>query len=215
MLLEGRKLVERATRWLVRSRRTPLDIASTVALFEPGVASLSRALPDVLEGTDRDAYDELVTRFEQGNVPPALAALAAAMGGLLAALDVVEVAGACDRPTELVTGVYFRLGSRFALHWLRDSMTELPRSSRWQGLARAALREDLGSLQRALTIEVLLASPRDADPEGAIERWAELNAASVERCRRVLAEIRATRTYDVTTLSVALREARNLLHTPA
>ena len=82
-------------------------------------------------------------------------------------------------------------------------------------LARAALREDLGSLQRALTIEVLLASPRDADPEGAIERWAELNAASVERCRRVLAEIRATRTYDVTTLSVALREARNLLHTPA
>ena len=32
-----------------------------------------------------------------------------------------------------------------------------------------------------------------------------------ERCLRLLADVRASRTYDVTTLSVALREARNLL----
>ncbi|HXR28791.1 MAG TPA: NAD-glutamate dehydrogenase, partial [Solirubrobacteraceae bacterium] len=212
LLREGRKLVERATRWLVRNRNSPLDIAATIGRFANGVAALTQALPAALEGSDRDSYDELLTRFEQGNVPATLASRAAAMGGLLAALDIVEVAGLCDRATEAVTSAYFRLGSRVGLHWLRDRMNELPRSSRWQSLARAALRDDLGYLQRTLTAEVLLASPPGVEAARAIELWEIANAESVARCTRVLAEIRATRTYDVTTLSVALREARNLLH---
>jgi glutamate dehydrogenase len=133
------------------------------------------------------------------------------MPGLLAALDVVEVAGVAARPLELVIATFFRIGNRFALHWLRDRMTELPRGSRWQGLARAALREDLGDLQRVLTIEVLFETSDSSDADTAVEQWAQQHAAAVERSLRVLADVRASRTYDVTTLSVALREARNLL----
>jgi glutamate dehydrogenase len=94
-------------------------------------------------------------------------------------------------------------------------MTELPRANRWQVLARAALRDDLSSLQRALTAEILQGSPNGQDVDDAIDAWAAINASSVERCASMLADIRASRTYDVTTLSVALREARNLLHSPA
>jgi glutamate dehydrogenase len=215
MLLEGRRLVERASRWLVRNRRGPIDIAATIELFAPGAVALAQALPGVLEGSDRDAFDELATRFRQGNVPSALAARAAGTGGLLAALDIVEVAGAIGRSAEAVTATYFRLGSRFWLHWLRDRMTELPRANRWQVLARAALRDDLSSLQRALTAEILQGSPDGQDVDDAIDVWAAINASPVERCASILADIRASRTYDVTTLSVALREARNLLHSPA
>ena len=212
MLLEGRKLVERAARWLVRNRPRPIEIATTIELFAPGAAELARALPGVLEGSDRDAYEERETRFAQGDVPLALASRAAGLDAVLSALDIVEVASTSAHATDAVTAVYFRLGSRFSLHWLRDRMIELPRSSRWQVLARAALRDDLATLQRALTAAVLAASPATTDVEHAIEHWAAVNAASVQRCASMLADITASRTYDVTTLSVALREARNLVH---
>ncbi len=196
----------------MRNRPRPIEVAATIELFAPGAAELARALPGVLEGSDRDAYEERETRFAQGDVPPALASRAAGSDAVLSALDIVEVASTSAHTTEAVTAVYFRLGSRFALHWLRDRMIELPRSSRWQVLARAALRDDLATLQRALTAAVLAASPATTDVEHAIEHWAAVNEASVQRCASMLADIRASRTYDVTTLSVALREARNLVH---
>ncbi|HEX4034880.1 MAG TPA: NAD-glutamate dehydrogenase [Solirubrobacteraceae bacterium] len=211
MLLEARRLVERAARWLVRNRAAPLDIASTIESFAPGVSALAAALPDALEGSDEETYDQLLASFSTRGVPAHLTQRAASMPGLLAALDIVEVAGVAARPLELVIATFFRIGNRFALHWLRDRMTELPRGSRWQGLARAALREDLGDLQRVLTIEVLFETSDSSDADSAVEQWAEQHSAAVERSLRLLADVRASRTYDVTTLSVALREARNLL----
>src|SRR5436189_252359 len=52
MLLEARRLVERATRWLLRNRQRPLDIALTVAEFADGAASLAAALPGLLVDAD-------------------------------------------------------------------------------------------------------------------------------------------------------------------
>ena len=45
----------------------------------------------------------------------------------------------------------------------------------------------------------------------AIERWTSANATAVERYMGMLADIKASRSYDLTTLPVALREGRNLL----
>ena len=57
MLIEGRRLVERATRWLVRANPDQVDIAQTIRRFEPGAKLLAASLPDVLEGADREAFD--------------------------------------------------------------------------------------------------------------------------------------------------------------
>ena len=42
MLLRARILLERATRWLLRNRRRPLDIAATIARYAPGATALAR-----------------------------------------------------------------------------------------------------------------------------------------------------------------------------
>jgi glutamate dehydrogenase len=101
------------------------------------------------------------------------------------------------------------------LTWLRDRITELPRTNRWQVLARAALRDDLYSLHRALAQDVLEDAGADAAAEEAIVAWRERNEAAVERVLRMLSDIRASRAYDMTTLPVALRELRNLVRAPA
>ena len=84
-------------------------------------------------------------------------------------------------------------------------------SDRWQALARAALRDDLMRTQRELTQEVLEYAEDGKHGDEAIEAWSADHSETLERSLNTLADIRASRTYDTTTLPVALREVRSLI----
>jgi glutamate dehydrogenase len=211
MLSDGRGLLESSTRWFVRARQRSIDIAATVTQFAPGAAIVARSLPEVLDEGDRLLWEARTDKLARAGVPSELAGRVAGMPSLFAALDIVEVAEATRRSPDAVTAVYFGLGGRLALNWLRDRIAELPRANRWQALARSALRDDLYSLHRALTQEVLRRAPAGATTDVEIDAWTDSNADAVERSRAMLGDIRTTRVYDLTTLPVALREVRNLL----
>ncbi|HEV2999120.1 MAG TPA: NAD-glutamate dehydrogenase [Solirubrobacteraceae bacterium] len=211
MLLDGRKLIERATRWLLRNRRRPLDIAATVAEFAEAERAVSGALPDLLVDADRDAWQARVAALEAVGVPAALAARVASFGALLATLDVVEVARSTGHSVLDVAALHFLVGARLRLHWLRDRIAALPRDDRWRAMARAALRDDAFAVHRDLTQDVLHESPPDGTVEQRLAAWTEANTTTVDRCLGVLDEIRSAGTYDLTTLPVGLREVRALI----
>jgi glutamate dehydrogenase len=215
MLLEARKLVERSTRWLLRNRRRPIDIAATVEHFAAGARAVSDALPGILAEADRATWDARVEELLGAGVPDALARQVASLDAMLAAFDVVEVAERTGQPLEDVAALHFLVGDRLHLHWLRERIAALPRDDRWQAMARAALRDDLFSLHGELTSDVLQEGPADGDAASRFAAWAEENAAAVERCLTMLGDIRAQGTHDLTTLPVALREVRNLIHSTA
>ena len=211
MLIEGRRLVERAARWLVRSRgRSEIDVAATTARFAPGARALAQALPGVLQGADRESFQDRLVELAAAGVPPALARQVASMPALLSAFDIVEDGELADAPQPVVMAVYFGIGSRLGMDWLRDRILELPRNDRWQALARAALRDDLYEMHRALTRDVLARGTSLGAP-AAIDAWLAANQAAVERSQSVVADVKAARTYDTTTLPVALRELKNLV----
>jgi len=210
MLLEGRRLVERATRWLCRSRaRTEIDVTQTAHHFEAGVRELYAAIPEMLTTSDRAVYDARLTELSEAGVPTELARRVAAMPALLSVFDIVEDAAACGTDQETATCVYFGIGERLSLDWLRDRVFELPRSDRWQALARSALRDDLYEVHRMLTREIAQGA-NGRDGLVAMEAWLEENAESVARARSVVADVRASEIYDTTTLPVVVRELKNL-----
>jgi glutamate dehydrogenase len=130
---------------------------------------------------------------------------------MFSALDVVDVAEATDQPVETAAEVYFTLGDRLRFYWLRGHVEALPRDNRWQTLARAALRDDLYSQQAELTTEILRSVPEDLSASERIEAWMVANRALVERTLQVLTDINASGAFGLATLSVALREIRNLI----
>ena len=132
------------------------------------------------------------------------------MQALLSMFDIVVDAAATGVDQDVVTTAYFGIGSRLGLDWLRDRILELPRDDRWQALARAALRDDLYRLHRALTRAILIAEP-DCGTTTPLDAWLESNASAVQRSQGVLADVRASREYDTTTLPVALRELKSLV----
>jgi glutamate dehydrogenase len=217
MLLEARRLVERAARWLVRSHPTgAIDTGALTERFAPAAGLLREALPDVLQGRDRDAFAERLVELRHAGVPGDLAHRVASMQALLSVFDIVQDTDATGAPQQLVTETYFGIGARLGLDWMRDRILELPRGDRWQALARAALRDDLYLLHRSLTRDVLATGAAGAGAgagagAAAIDAWLARNAPAVERCQSVLADVQASQTYDTTTLPVALRELKGLV----
>jgi glutamate dehydrogenase len=211
MLIEGRRLVERAARWVVRAGpRAGIDVTAMTDRFAPAAQILAGALPDVLRGLDREQFAERRADLEAGGVPAELAHRVASMQSLLAVFDIVVDAELTGSEQPAVTEAYFGIGSRLGLDWLRDRILELPRTDRWQSLARAALRDDLYRLHRSLTREILL-SAVEFDAQDPLGDWLERNATGVERADAVLADVKASREYDTTTLPVVLRELRSLV----
>jgi glutamate dehydrogenase len=216
MLLEARRLVERATRWLLRSRPRPLDIAAEIDRFAAGAASVGEALPGVLVPAEREELEARVATLAEQGVSDDLARRVACLSDRFAALDIVGVAAATGKETDEVTALHFLVGGRLHLHWLRDRIATLPREDRWQAMARAALRDDLFSLHAELTADVLRGAGAElADADARLEAWIEANRPRVERCLGILSDIRTGGTYDLTTLPVALRELRNLIEAAA
>jgi glutamate dehydrogenase len=211
MLIEGRRLVERATRWLVRANPRSIHIAIMSHYYEPGARMLLAALPEVLDGAEREAFDAHAAEFTDVGVPGELARRVAAMPALVSTFDIVEVASSTRHDPDAVMRTYFRLGSTLELNWLRDRIIELPRTNRWEALARAALRDDLYTLHRQLTQEVLDVGGAGVDSDAAIDSWSHRNGPAIERALGMLADIKSSRAYDTTTLPVALREVRNLI----
>src|SRR5439155_6235929 len=77
-------------------------------------------------------------------------------------------------------------------------------------LARRALWEDLHNEHRELAADVLRESG-DGSIDERMSAWIAHNAAPVERCLQVLADVKAEGPSDLATLSVAVREIRNLI----
>ena len=213
MLQETRKLVERAARWLLRNRPRPLDIERDIEHFAAGAAAFRDGLRDVVAASSRDAIDAAAAGFVERGVPEDLAAEVACCDDLLSALAVVEVAAGAAIPVEAAASVYFELGEKLDLHWLRDRIAALPRDNRWQALSRAALRDDLYAQLSALTLDSLRLDTGGAAPAGRVDAWLRQNRIPVARCRQIVGDLMNAGQTDFTMLSVAMGEIRTLRQT--
>ncbi len=212
MFLRARVLLERTTRWLLRNRRRPLDVAGTVAHFQPGAAALAGALHALLGAAELESSRVTASELSAAGVPESLAGSVSQVEELVPALDIVEIAVSTGLDIPSVAEVYYALGSRLDLHWLRGRIVALPRETRWEAMARAALRDDLYAEQAALTAEVVGGGSDGMGAAECVKTWFTHNADSVERCAQMMGDIRSGESPDLAQLSVAVREIRNLIH---
>jgi glutamate dehydrogenase len=210
LLLEGRKLTERAVRWLLHNRRPPFDLTSTVEFFADGVRIVRSLLPKLLTGRDLAGFEERRDAFVARGVSLGLAERVAAMVPTYSAFDIVQTGSLVSRTVEETAEVYFDLADRLQIARLRDRITSLSREDRWSTMARAALRDDLYAAHASLTADVLGASA-SGSPEERLAAWGARNSAAVAMADQTLGEIWETERFTFTTLSVALRAIRTLV----
>ncbi|MFD9729483.1 NAD-glutamate dehydrogenase [Streptomyces sp. NPDC059072] len=209
--LHSRRLVERGTRWLLNNRPQPLQITETVELFQARVEQVWAELPKLVRGADLEWYQSVLDELTGEGVPEELAAKVAGFSSAFPTLDIVAIADRTGVDPLGVAEVYYDLADRLDITQLMDRIIELPRSDRWQSMARASIREDLFAAHAALTADVLSVGDGEATPEERFKAWEEKNAALIGRARTTLDEIRGSDDFDLANLSVAMRTMRSLL----
>ncbi|WP_406106178.1 NAD-glutamate dehydrogenase [Streptomyces sp. NBC_01003] len=211
--LHSRRLVERGTRWLLNNRPQPLQLAETIDFFREGVAQVWSAMPKMLRGADAEWYQSILDELTAAGVPEELAQRVAGFSSAFPTLDIVAIADRTGKDPLAVAEVYYDLADRLSIAQLMDRIIELPRTDRWQSMARASIREDLYAAHAALTADVLAAGNGVSTPEQRFDAWQEKNAPILARARTTLEEIQSSDAFDLANLSVAMRTMRTLLRT--
>ena len=124
------------------------------------------------------------------------------------ALDVVETAARRKTDVLGVATVFFGLGDRLSLIWLRESAEKLSVEGRWHAHARGNLRDEVYSHHRKLAGRVLEAFPDSKNPVG---KWIDAHAADVERLTHMMNDMHNLPAMDYATVSVAVRALDQLL----
>jgi glutamate dehydrogenase len=211
VLLEGRRLLDRTTRWLLQTRRSTIDVAAEVARFRTDLQALTPELPRLLVGTEAERLQRRAREMVESGLPEDLALRSAALLDAFSLLDVVEVATTTGRPAAEVAELYYALSDRYEVDRMLTKITALSRTDRWQSLARSSLRYDLYAALAALTSDVLATAGPGRAPADAIDAWEQTNGEGLARARGTLEEVLAVDPADLATLSVALRTIRTLL----
>ena len=128
---------------------------------------------------------------------------------LLSACDLVRVANAHGYDVEAVARIYFDLGARFGMHWLRRAARGLEPENTWQEQAIGAIVDDVFGHQLALTLKVL-EGENGADGDGAIEDWYRRRTATAQQTEAMLGELRDTEAVDLSMLTVMSHQLRTL-----
>ncbi|USX48651.1 NAD-glutamate dehydrogenase [Lentzea sp. HUAS12] len=223
MVLETRRLLDRASRWLLSNRPQPLAVGSTINRFRKVVEDLSPHAFDLLQGKELDVVAGKADRYVEQGVPAELARKVAALLYMYGLLDVTEIAELAEREFGPTGGagperthretaeLYFALSDHLDIDHMLDSVTSLERGNRWHALARLALRDDFYSSLRAISVDVLRASDEDDTASEKIAKWEQANASRLSRSRGALEEINRVHQLDLATLSVAARQVRSMV----
>ncbi|MCX6520988.1 MAG: NAD-glutamate dehydrogenase [Actinobacteria bacterium] len=208
LFLEVRRMLERGVSWILRHRRPPVEIAELVAQFRAPMERLATAQDEVLTGRMRELTFALEASRLASGVPEGLAQRSAMWPLAHTAFDVIEMAARSGTDIASVATAYWEMFEAVDVGWLWDAVGALPRSNRWQTQARSALRDDLLAALADLTDDAV-----GTGGLGSVEAWKAANERVLGRAAAMFTEIRRAESYDVTTLSVALRQLRNLVLT--
>jgi glutamate dehydrogenase len=218
LTLAARRLLDRASRWLLTHRPQPLAVGAETQRFSATVAALDPRVPAMLRGMEAEGLAERVQEMVDLGAPYGLADRAA--GGLYSfgLLDVTEIAeiaeadhGGDPEDVAEVAQLYYALSDHLGLHGLLTAVAGLSRRDRWDALARLTLRDELYSSLRAVTLDVLAHTDDTETADEKIAHWEQANASRLTRARTALAEIARSGRTDLATVSVAARQIRSMV----
>jgi len=205
MFVQASRFLERTVIWLLRNSPQPMDIGQVMQQFASSIETYLSECDGLISNTLRHAYDDKKQRFLEMGASDTLAHRIARMEIAASALDVIKLAQDHDLPLEAAGKVYFQLGARLRLGWLRREASRMPVASYWERLAVKVVINELFDQQRRLASSVLpqLCSKENCD--GALDKWEEMNRKTLDRFWHFIDDLKHAETVTFPMLVVAQR----------
>ena len=215
VLRDNQRVLDRAVRWFITERGVVAGATISELLENFGsVVEMRRNLPEYLSGTSRARVRAKRDAGEAWGLPEELIVIWIRGFEGYALLDVIRSAADHDFEAASLAPVYFATYDRFKVDELLGLITELPRSDRWEILARQAMRGALYETAAELALSVAEGAKGDFSTvdgaQQALATWIEEHPTRVGNIDRILDEIAeaapdATGHPRLAVVSVALR----------
>src|SRR3990167_1847174 len=190
MMLQIYYLIRRASRWFLRNRKPGIHVQATIDDFFDPIQQLIKFLPEVLPSSDKIALDHDLKAYCDQNVPELIALQVSTCSVLFTSLDIVEASKKSHLPLQDLAKIYYLLGIRLELNWLRELMNSYVVDDQWDELARSGFRDDLDCVQRKLSISVLKlkSSSELLSIDEQIDYWMKKYKFLMERWKNLLTD---------------------------
>ena len=215
VLRDNQRVLDRAVRWFITERGVVAGATISELLENFGsVVEMRRNLPEYLSGISRARVRAKRDAGEAWGLPEDLIIIWIRGFEGYALLDVIRSAADHDFEAASLAPVYFATYDRFKVDELLGLITELPRSDRWEILARQAMRGALYETAAELALSVAEGAKGDFSTvdgaQQALATWIEEHPTRVGNIDRILDEIAeaapdATGHPRLAVVSVALR----------
>ena len=134
---------------------------------------------------------------------------------LAAAGDIVRIALSSGVPVIDCGRMYFAIGARLGIDWLRHAAKRVTTETDWEAMALAAIVDESFDHQSELTTRVLDMAGggklNQRAASGLIEMWLDGHNGAVTRSHQVVDELRGESQIDLAMLTVANAQFRSLL----
>ena len=205
MFAEINRFLERVLPWLLNNLPNPLDIDEVIPRYAKLVQDFIAHI-DVMASADiRRDIAERTEPLTARCVPAALASRMALLEVMGSAPDVLSVAVETSLPVKAVGEIYFLMGERLDLDWLRGAARAGTDAGHWDRLAMKALIASLYDAQRRGTLAVIAGMKKGEKADAALARWWEANEKGIQRFERLIRDLKSSDTRNLATLVVALQ----------
>ncbi|OFW79758.1 MAG: hypothetical protein A2887_03095 [Alphaproteobacteria bacterium RIFCSPLOWO2_01_FULL_40_26] len=212
MFLSSNKLLERSVLWLLRAQ-TKGSVSDITKRLGKIADELQNILCDVLAQASRESFERKIERYCLNNVERKLATKIASMDPVASAFDIAEISAASNFNLKTIAKIYFAVGSRFSLKWLRSRVSNLIFDNYWQRLSGKTILEDLYSYQMKIAKRIVDFSCNEKTlcEINSLERWVESVDFLVERFDNFITSLKTQPNQDLSLFIVALNRLKPLV----
>lgn len=196
-------------RWLLAHYGDDMDIAKITKRFTAFITKLEAIIEKTLNNTLAKSFKTQCDNHITQGVPKALAVRIAKMEAMRSALDIIEIAEESGRDLEQVARLYFEMGSRLRLGWIRQLARIIPVETYWQRQAVTTLKNELYAAQHRITSYTLKCFAKKPANDCLIQ-WEKQHREALSRYQRFTNELELLTNPDFATLTIALKQVRRI-----
>ncbi|MDG1288028.1 MAG: NAD-glutamate dehydrogenase [Rickettsiales bacterium] len=206
MFAQTSMFLERVVIWMLRNQPQPLKVDDTMAQFSDGIIKYLKICESLITDTLKKAYGDKKQRFIDMKVSPKLASRIARLEIASSALDVLKLAQDHKLKEEQAGKIYFELGARLRLGWLRREASRMPVNSYWERLAAKAMISEMFDQQRRLaSTAIVRVCSNGKCPSDALDEWEAEYDKTLSRFRLFIDDLKKAEEVTFPMLVIALR----------
>ncbi len=210
MFFEISSFIERSCLWFLQNCALPLDIPKIMNIYAEGISVFAEHFESLISETLNRAYTKHVECLKERHVPESLARSVAGLEAMSSACDIVMVADEHDLDVRVVGNLYFELGARLRLGWLRRCAANILSDTYWNRMAVKSVISDLYLQQRRLTSNVIESLCRNNVCSTSVDEWYAQNERELERYHGFINDMKSQEALDFSMLIVAMRNAETI-----